>query len=75
MTCRELTQLITDYLDGRLGPWRWVSFQLHLGLCRDCRRYLRQMRLTVAALGAIPVDPPDAGTRDELLRRFRTWRS
>ncbi len=74
MTCTELTRLTTEYLDGRIRGWRWVSFQLHLGLCGDCRRYLAQMRLTISALGALPPDPIDGHVREELLRRFRDWR-
>ena len=76
ITCRELTELVTDYLERRLGPWQRLRFQLHLGLCRHCRAYLRQMRATVDALGQLPL--PEAGPPPEveadLLRRFRGWK-
>ena len=72
ITCRELTELITDYLEDRLGLWERV----HLGLCRHCRAYLRQMRGTIEALGRLPL--PEAGpppeVEAELLRRFRGWK-
>jgi predicted anti-sigma-YlaC factor YlaD len=74
MTCKELTELITDYLEGQLSFLEGVRFQMHLGTCLGCRRYLRQMRLTIRTLGAIPAEPIPPAVREELIRRFRTWK-
>jgi len=74
ITCRQLTELITDHLEGRLPFLGRVRFQLHLGTCRSCRAYLRQMRQTLAAVGHLQTEPPPADVRDELLARFRTWK-
>jgi hypothetical protein len=71
VTCRELTEAVTDYLEGMLPFSRWLRFQMHLGLCGGCRAYLRQMRRMVRALGELPDAPPPADVRAELLRRFR----
>jgi hypothetical protein len=71
---RELTALITDFLEHRLTTWQWLRFQVHLGLCFECRVYLSQMRQTIRALGALPADDPPAELNAELLRRFRDWR-
>lgn len=75
MTCRDLAELITDYLEGRLALLDRVRFQLHLGICRDCRAYLKQMRGMVNALGALqaPLPPPPAPVQEELLARFRDF--
>jgi predicted anti-sigma-YlaC factor YlaD len=74
LTCQQITELITDFLEGRLS-WRdRVKFQLHLGLCRNCRAYLRQMKLTLETLGRLPPLPPPDQVREELLRRFVTWK-
>jgi predicted anti-sigma-YlaC factor YlaD len=73
MTCRSLTELITEYLDGRLTTRQWLAFQWHLGFCRDCRRYLRQMRHTVRVLGRMPAAAPSPEVLRELLARFRDW--
>ncbi|MBI5494867.1 MAG: anti-sigma factor [Deltaproteobacteria bacterium] len=75
MTCQGLTELVTDYLEGRLPFTRWLSFQMHLGMCRHCRGYLRQMKVTVATLGHLPPEPMPPAIRDELLRRFKDMRS
>jgi predicted anti-sigma-YlaC factor YlaD len=75
MTCRELTQLVSDHLEGALSLSERLRFQLHLGLCRNCRAYLRQMRQTLRILGRLPSELPAAPARDELLARFRAWKA
>jgi anti-sigma factor RsiW len=47
-TCRELTDFLDDYVEGRLSLARRVSFEVHLAMCRDCRRYLASYRRTIA---------------------------
>jgi len=73
ITCQQITSLVTAYLEGHLSPWNRLRFQLHLGICRHCRRYLRQMRTTIATLGRLPPDPVPQPVMDELLARFRSW--
>jgi len=75
LTCRELTEVVTDYLEGRMGFADRLRFQLHLGLCRHCRAYLRQMKATARTLGKLPEPTLPPGLRDELLRRFEGWKS
>lgn len=75
LTCQQITELVTDYVEGRMGFGDRLRFQLHLGMCKHCRAYLRQMRATVAALGELPAADaamPDE-VRDELSRRFADW--
>lgn len=74
MTCRELTELVTDYLDRRLSWRQRLQMELHLGMCRDCRAYLYQMRDTIRTLGDLPPDPLHPGVRDRLLDQFRDWK-
>lgn len=74
LSCKELTELVTDYLEERLSFMQRTRFQLHLGMCRHCRRYLRQMRLTVRTLGTLPEEPIAADVREELMKRFRSWK-
>lgn len=72
MTCQELTELITEYTEGRMSFWRRAQFQMHLGMCRHCRAYVHQMKATVVATGALPQAPVPDDVKAELLRRFRT---
>jgi anti-sigma factor RsiW len=75
LTCRELTELITDYLEGRLPLSRRLSFRLHVMMCRYCREYLRQMRITVRTMGAMPAEPIPPEVCEQLLKSFRNWKS
>lgn len=74
LTCKELTEIVTDYLEGRMSFSRRVRFHIHLGMCRHCRTYLRQMKMTIRALGKLPDDPIPPAVREELLERFRDWK-
>jgi len=75
LTCRELTELVTDYLEGRMG-WRdRLRFQAHLGMCRHCRRYVRQMKATIAAAGRLEPEPPPPDVERDLLEKFKDWKS
>ena len=73
-TCRQVTELVTDYVEGRLSAWDRLRFQAHLGLCRGCRAYVRQMRLTARSLGALPPPALDGHVEAELLKRFEGWK-
>jgi anti-sigma factor RsiW len=73
LTCREMTELVTDYAEGQLSFVERVRFQVHLGVCRHCRRYVRQMKASVAALGRLPAPELTPELEQELLRRFEGW--
>ncbi len=74
LNCQQITELVTDYVEGRLSLGRRLAFQLHLGMCRDCRRYLRQMRATAKALGRLPPEPVPADVKQQLMARFKNWK-
>jgi predicted anti-sigma-YlaC factor YlaD len=74
LTCQELTELVTDFLEGRLSLWDRIRFGLHIGMCKHCRAYLHDRRLAIEALGKMPADPIPPAVRDELLQRFRDWK-
>jgi anti-sigma factor RsiW len=74
MTCRELVDVITDYLEGKLSEEDRERFEAHLDDCSYCLNYLEQMRETIATLGALSEDSLSAATRERLLEAFRDWR-
>jgi anti-sigma factor RsiW len=75
MTCRELVELVTDYLEETLSRPDRMRLKAHLAECPYCEEYIAQMRRTVAALGALPPEPVDPARERELLDAFRGWRS
>ncbi len=73
ITCRELVELVTDYLEGALGPADRDRFEQHLEICEPCVAYVEQIRLTITASGAISDEQLDPRAREELLAVFRDW--
>jgi len=73
MSCRELVDVITDYLEGTMAPADRARFEAHLTACPYCVNYLDQMRETRAALGELTEDSISPRTRGELLDAFRGW--
>jgi len=73
LTCQELVELVTEYLEGTLSPEDRVRFEAHLATCPGCRIYLEQMRQTIELLGRITEEMIPERAKEELLRAFRTW--
>ena len=73
-TCRELVELVTDYLEGATPPAVTGRVEAHLLRCPDCPAYVEQMRRTVRALGALPRDSISPATKRGLVRLFRRHR-
>jgi anti-sigma factor RsiW len=74
MTCRELVEVITDYLEGTMAEQDRRRFEEHLQECPYCENYLDQMRQTVEALGELSEEHLASDARDALLAAFRDWR-
>jgi hypothetical protein len=75
LNCQQFAEQITDALEQRLSTLASASFYLHAKICPNCRRYLEQMRETIAALGTLR-EPSPAGNagRAVALERFRALR-
>ena len=74
LECRELVELLTDYLEGSLAPDERIRFELHLAVCDGCTAYLRQLRATLRAAGRLTERSIPEGVRDRLMDAFRGWR-
>ena len=74
LTCRELVELVTEYLQGTLAPADSERFEAHLSDCEGCTNYLRQMRTTVELVGALREADVDPTARDTLLDVFRRFK-
>jgi anti-sigma factor RsiW len=75
LTCRELVELVSDYLEGALPPADHARFETHIAGCVNCAAYLRQMRETVTLLGTLPVDALSPEAEGELRAAFREWKA
>jgi anti-sigma factor RsiW len=74
MSCRELVELVTDYIEGRLDGEQLDRFEAHLTECPSCVDYIEQFRQTIDALGHIPPESLSPEVEEELLAAFRDWR-
>jgi len=75
MTCKEMVELITDYLEGVLPEGDRLNFERHLEGCRGCTAYLSQMRQTIQLAGILTEESLSEKAKVELLEVFRDWKS
>jgi anti-sigma factor RsiW len=75
LSCRELVELVSDYLEGALAPHVHSRFEAHVTGCEHCAAYLRQMRETLALLGTLPADALSRDAENELRVAFREWKA
>jgi anti-sigma factor RsiW len=76
LSCLQIVELITDYLEGMLPPETASRFEEHLNFCDGCETYLEEMRATIAAVGRVDIVEEEeipAETRESLLTAFRHW--
>jgi anti-sigma factor RsiW len=73
LTCRELVELVTEYLEGTLALEERTRFELHLAVCPACVAHLRQMRVTLRSAGRLSDRSLSDEARESLLRTFRDW--
>lgn len=74
ISCKELVELITEYLEGSLPSADRARFETHLIDCDGCQTYLEQMQQVVRTLGHLPEMPMSPEAERTLLDAFRTWR-
>lgn len=74
LTCAELVELVTEYLEEALPGEELERFEEHLVYCSPCVTHVEQMRETIRTTGALREQDFDPSLADELLAAFRGWR-
>ena len=75
ITCQELVEVVTDYIEDRLSPEQRLLFEEHLAFCSWCVTYVEQMRQTIRTTGALREEDLEPDMRDAMLSVFRDWRA
>jgi predicted anti-sigma-YlaC factor YlaD len=75
LVCREVVELVSDYLEGALREEERARFEEHLAMCDGCLAYLEQMRLTLRVAGALRPEAVDPHVCAHLVEAFRGWSS
>jgi anti-sigma factor RsiW len=74
LTCQQVVELVTGYLEGGLDPQTAMLMNEHLSTCPGCDTYVEQIRQTINLLGAVTPDNLSPSTRDGLMEAFRDLR-
>ena len=75
LTCREVTEMASDYLDGNLGFAQRLQIRFHLGMCRHCSRYVDQLAKTINLLREGQVTAPASEVEEQLVALLRASKS
>jgi len=75
LACRQVVELVTEYLEDTLSRNDRARFERHLRSCPNCTAYLDQMRETIAATGRLTAESltPEASAAFTAL--YRAWRA
>jgi Putative zinc-finger len=74
LSCRELVELVSDYIERRLPLAERTRFEMHLCYCAPCKVYLKQIHATIETAGRVTEDDLSPGSRETLLAAFRDWK-
>jgi anti-sigma factor RsiW len=74
ISCREVVEIVTEYLDGALAPDVVAKLEVHLAACPPCQVYVEQIRQTAHVAAAAEAELEQHPDRDALLATFREFR-
>jgi anti-sigma factor RsiW len=74
LSCQELVELVTAYLDNALPPADHARFEAHIAECDGCRGYLEQIKTTIELTGTLAPEQLDPAAEEALLAAFRDWK-
>jgi anti-sigma factor RsiW len=74
LSCKELVELVTAYLEDSLPPDERARFEAHLTGCRGCRNYLDQARKTLFIVNHLEEEHLTQQAQTRLLAAFRDWK-
>jgi anti-sigma factor RsiW len=74
LSCQQVVELVTDYLEGRLSRRDRRRFEKHLSACDGCSAYVEQMRLTLRTLGKLEEKDISRKAKAELMDAFRDFK-
>ena len=75
MTCKQVSEESSDFIDGLMPIARRVEFHAHIARCSECRTFLREMRMTRSLLCALGREAPPEPVRSTFLAMFRSFQA
>lgn len=74
ITCQEVVELVTDYLERALPADEASLFEQHLNFCEGCIVYVEQIRATADTVGRVREEDVPPETKEKLMAAFREWK-
>jgi anti-sigma factor RsiW len=74
LSCQEVVELVTEYLDGSLSAEDASLFEQHINFCEGCVWYVDQLRTTVETVGEVREEDISPEAKERLMGAFREWR-
>jgi hypothetical protein len=71
-TCKQMTDLVFDYLSDKLSPNVKRDFQQHLQICPDCVNFLNTYKKTVSVTRSIRPEEIPPRVRNNILNFLRS---
>jgi predicted anti-sigma-YlaC factor YlaD len=68
MTCKEVLESLSSYVDADLKQEIIVEMQRHIGKCSDCRAEFDTLTMTVKLYRHVENPPMPAGCHDRLIK-------
>jgi hypothetical protein len=75
MTCEQLVELVTSYLEGKMELPERAKFEQHVLYCGGCAAYLQQFRQQLRVSGTLKETDVATPVREDLLEAFRRWKA
>lgn len=72
--CREVVELVTDYLEGAMTPDERTAVELHLHYCDGCATFFEQIRQTATLAGRLPEERISDALKNALHAAFEEMR-
>ncbi len=66
LSCREITDIASDYINREGSTRTWMMTSLHLAQCKNCRSYVRGLKITRSLISESVREP----VTDELLQKL-----
>jgi len=75
LTCKEVVEIVSDYLEGTMSVEDRSRFDEHLTVCEGCDMYVHQMRETIRLTGMLTEEQVPEPQKEALRSAFRDWKA
>lgn len=71
LSCKELVENGSEYLESDLSRWQRFNFKMHLFMCKNCKRYIHQLKQTIAMIGFSSHQKPSEELEQRLVEEYQ----